>query len=100
MDIHLEKILENCKDLAYLNKYADYLRETEYRILLLVCGHTRHKFISIHSVCDYLEEYFDIYENQTHVKNITYLLDVALKKVFAAQACELLNVSRETLANA
>lgn len=100
MDMHLEKILENCKDLAYLNKYANYLRETEYRILLIVCGHTRHKFISIHSVCDYLKEYFDVYENKTHVKNITYLLNVALKKVFAAQTYELLNVSRETLANA
>lgn len=97
MDKNLIKLLEQCEDLTYLNTFAPYLRETEYRILLLICGHTRHGKVSIFEITKKLEEYWQIYGNKNHVKNIPYLIRQALNNI---QRAKLFLVSRETLVNA
>ena len=97
MDKNLIDLIEQCEDLSYLNKFAPYLRETEYRILLLICGHTRHGKVSIFEITKKLEEYWQIYGNKNHVKNIPYLIKQALNNI---QRAKLFMVSRETFANA
>ena len=97
MDKNLIELLKQCEDLAYLNRFAPYLRETEYRILLLLCGHTRHGKVSIFEITKKLEEYWQIYGNENHVKNIPYLIRQALNNI---QRAKLFLVSRETFANA
>lgn len=97
MDKNLIDLIEQCEDLSYLNKFAPYLRETEYRILLLICGHTRHGKVSIFEITKKLEEYWQIYGNKNHVKNIPYLIKQALNNI---QRAKLFMVSRETFASA
>lgn len=97
MNKDLDDLLKECEDLSYLNKFAPYLRETEYRVLLLICGHTRHGKVPIYEVTKKLEEYWRIYGNENHVKNISYLIVQALNNI---QRAKLFLVSRETLANA
>jgi hypothetical protein len=93
MNENLDKLLTACEDLGYLNKFAPYLRETEYRILLLVCGHTRHGKVSLNEVEKLLSEYWEIYDSKNHVKNIKFLITQALKNI---QRGNLYVVSRET----
>lgn len=82
-DCLLEDILHECENLEFLNRFANKLRETEYRILLIVCGHTKHGKVPIHMVKPILDEYWRTYKNATHLKNIAYVLNVALKKINA-----------------
>ena len=97
MDKNLIDLIEQCEDLSYLNKFAPYLRETEYRILLLICGHTRHGKVPVYEVSNLLGEYWQIYGNKNHIKNITYLISQALNNI---QRAKLFLVSRETFASA
>lgn len=91
-----ENVLTQCEDLAFLNKFQRCLRETEYRILLIVCGHTRHGKQSLKDIKRLLTEYFNQYDKPTHVENFNYLIDNALKKIIFAQTFYNVNVSRET----
>jgi hypothetical protein len=97
MNKNLDELLTACEDLTYLNQFSPYLRETEYRILLLICGHTRHGKVPITEVEKLLNEYWEIYDSKNHVKNIKFLIMQALKSI---QRGNLYMVSRETLANA
>lgn len=97
MDKNLIDLIEQCEDLSYLNKFAPYLRETEYRILLLICGHTRHGKVSVYEVTNLLGEYWEIYGNRNHIRNSTYLISKALNNI---QRAKLFMVSRETFASA
>lgn len=97
MNKNIDDLLKQCEDLSYLNRYAPYLRETEYRILLLICGHTRHGKVPLEKVVNLLDEYWEIYDTKNHVKNIKYLVTQAIKNI---QRGNLYMVSRETLANA
>lgn len=81
MDKNLIKLLEQCENLTYLNTFAPYLRETEYRILLLLCGHTRHGKVPISQVKPILDEYWKATNYKCHLKNVAYILTVALRKI-------------------
>lgn len=81
MDKNLIELLEQCEDLAYLNRFAPYLRETEYRILLIVCGHTKHGKVPISQVKPILDEYWKATNYKCHLKNVAYILIVALRKI-------------------
>lgn len=81
MDKNLIELLEQCEDLTYLNTFAPYLRETEYRILLLLCGHTRHGKVPISQVKPILDEYWKATNYKCHLKNVAYILTVALRKI-------------------
>lgn len=94
-----EDLLSQCEDLSFLNRYQTFLRETEYRILLILCGHTRHGKQRFSDVRRTLAEYFNQYGNPTHVQNIDYLVQNALRKILSAQMFSLNNVSRETSVN-
>lgn len=94
-----ENLLTKCEDLAFLNYYQTYLRETEYRILLILGGHTRHGKQTLSEVRSSLSEYFKQYGNRTHVQNIDYIIQSALRKILSAQIFDMNNVSRETSAN-
>lgn len=97
MNKNIDELLKQCEDLTYLNTFAPYLRETEYRVLLLICGHTRHGKVSIHEITKNLEEYWQIYGNKNHIKNFSYIIKQALNNI---QRAKLYLVSRETFANA
>lgn len=77
----LEDILTQCEDLEFLNQFAGSLRESEYRILLILCGHTRHGKVPLHMVKPILDEYWKTYKFKAHLKNINYILNIALKKI-------------------
>ena len=81
MDKNLIELLEQCEDLTYLNTFAPYLRETEYRILLIVCGHTKHGKVPISQVKPILDEYWKATNYKCHLKNVAYILTVALRKI-------------------
>jgi galactokinase/mevalonate kinase-like predicted kinase len=81
MNKNLIELLEQCEDLAYLNIFAPYLRETEYRILLIVCGHTKHGKVPISQVKPILDEYWKATNYKCHLKNVAYILTVALRKI-------------------
>jgi len=76
-----EDILSKCEDLNYLNHFAEYLRETEYAILLLICGHTKYGRVPIHVVPSKLKDYWKSLGRPCHIKNVTFILNVALKKI-------------------
>lgn len=79
--VNFEKILKDCENLEYLNKFASNLREAEYRILLILCGHTKHGKVSLNMVKPILDEYWHSYNYKAHLKNIAYVLNVALRKI-------------------
>ena len=81
-----DETLKKCEDLTFLNKYHIFSRETEYRILLILCGHTRHGKKYSHDITEVLKEYFNQYGNDTHVKNIHFLIEAALKKIIYSEA--------------
>lgn len=80
-DYNFEKILSDCENLEYLNKFAGRLRESEYRILLILCGHTKHGKVPLSMVKPILDEYWQSYRYHSHLKNIAYVLNVALRKI-------------------
>lgn len=80
-DQGLEELLAQCEDLEFLNQFAGKLRESEYRILLILGGHTRHGKVPIHMVKPILDEYWNCYKYKAHLKNINYILNIALKKI-------------------
>lgn len=80
-DYDFEKILSDCENLEYLNKFAGRLRESEYRILLILCGHTKHGKVPLSMVKPILDEYWQSYCYHSHLKNIAYVLNVALRKI-------------------
>lgn len=94
-----ENLLSKCEDLAFLNYYQTHLRETEYRILLILGGHTRHGKQNLSDVRKSLSEYFKQYGNHTHIQNIDYIIQSALRKILSAQIFDMNNVSRETSVN-
>ncbi|MBU3682107.1 MAG: hypothetical protein FGM16_09235 [Flavobacterium sp.] len=77
-----DEILKACEDLEYLNKFAGCLRESEYRILLILCGHTRHGKVPLSMVKPILDEYWHSYNYRAHLKNIAHILNVALRKIY------------------
>lgn len=76
-----EDILTACENLEFLNQFAGRLRETEYRILLILCGHTRHGKVSLQQVKPILDEYWNSVEKRSHLKNIQYVLSRAINKI-------------------
>lgn len=80
-NVNYDAILTDCENLEYLNKFAGRLRESEYRILLILCGHTRHGKVPISMVKPILDEYWQSYRYHSHLKNIAYVLNVALRKI-------------------
>lgn len=80
-DYLYEDILHECEDLEFLNRFVDRLRETEYQILLIVCGHTKYGKVPIHMVKPILDKYWKTYKHIGHLKNITYVLNMALRKI-------------------
>ena len=81
INVNFEKLLDDCEDLEFLNKFSPYLRETEYRVLLLVCGHTKYGKVPIHRVGKVMKEYWDTYKYISHIKNYTFILQKALMKI-------------------
>jgi hypothetical protein len=75
------QILSHCENLEYLNQFSGFLRETEYRILLIVCGHTKHGKVPISQVKPILDEYWKAANYKCHLKNVAYILMVALRKI-------------------
>jgi cobalamin biosynthesis Co2+ chelatase CbiK len=79
--INYEDLLKQCEDLEFLNQFAPYLRETEYRVLLLLCGHTRHGKVCFTQLKQVMRDYWHSYNYISHVKNYPYIALVALKKI-------------------
>lgn len=75
------QILLQCENLEYLNQFSGFLRETEYRILLIVCGHTKYGKVPISQVKTILDEYWKTNNYRCHLKNVVYILNVALRKI-------------------
>lgn len=75
------ELLEKCQDLGFLNQFIDCLRETEYRALLVICGHTKYGKISASEIKIFMTDYWKTHDKPSHVKNYTYILHKALKKV-------------------
>lgn len=90
-NINYDDILTECEDLEYLNKFAGYLRETEYRILLIICGHTKHGKVPIACVKPILDEYWLSQGYQSHLNNIAYVLNAALRKIHNEKVFKLFN---------
>lgn len=82
-DINPEDILTACEDLQYLNRFAGRLRETEYRILLILCGHTKYGKVTLDQVRPILNEYWQSLGKQSHLKNIPFVLNKAINKIKA-----------------
>ena len=80
-DMQMDDILLACENLEYLNQFAGRLRETEYRILLIICGHTRHGKVPIHQVKPILDEYWHSVKCKVHLKNIHFVLNRAINKI-------------------
>lgn len=80
-NVNYDAILSDCENLEYLNKFAGKLREAEYRILLILCGHTKHGKVPLAMVKPILDSYWHSYKFKAHLKNIAYILHVALRKI-------------------
>ena len=75
------EVLEKCQDLGFLNQFINCLRETEYRVLLIICGHTKHGQINPSQIKIFMSEYWQTLDKPSHVKNYTYILHQAIKKI-------------------
>jgi hypothetical protein len=90
-NISLEDVLQECENLEFLNKFSGILRETEYRILLIICGHTKHGKVPIHMVKPILDSYWHTYNYKAHLKNVGYIMNIALSKIRTANLYQSFN---------
>lgn len=89
MQSNFEEVIKNCEDLEYLNKFEPYLRETEYRLLLYVAGHTKHGKVPLNELADRLTEYWFNYGLPSHVKNTLFILNRAVQKINYQQVSDM-----------
>jgi len=89
---NLDEILNNCENLEYLNRFAGILRESEYRILLILGGHTKYGKVAIKDVKPILDEYWKLYKFKAHLKNINYILNIALIKIRNANILQSMDI--------
>lgn len=82
-DLQIDEILTACENLEFLNQFAGRLRETEYRILLILCGHTRYGKVNLQQVKPILDEYWESVQKKGHLKNIQFVLNRAINKIKA-----------------
>lgn len=75
------EILEKCQDLGFLNQFINCLRETEYRVMLLICGHTKHGKTHPIQIKNIMKEYWNSFECPSHIKNYSYIINQAIKKI-------------------
>lgn len=80
-ELEPEEILTACENLEYLNRFAGRLREAEYRILLILCGHTKYGKVSLAQVRPILNEYWESLGKEAHLKNIPFVLGRAINKI-------------------
>lgn len=90
-DVSLDEVLQECENLEFLNKFSGILRETEYRILLIICGHTKHGKVPMHMVKPILDSYWHIYSYKAHLKNISHVMNIALRKIRTASLYQSFN---------
>lgn len=79
--IDYEDLLKQCENLEFLNQFAPYLRETEYRVLLLLCGHTKYGKVTFPQLKKIMRDYWHSYNYRSHIKNYSYIALTALKKI-------------------
>lgn len=88
-----ESILKACEDLEYLNNFAGCLRESEYRILLILCGHTKHGKVPLCMAKPILDEYWHTHNHESHLKNIAHILNVAISKIHSEKVFRAFNAN-------
>lgn len=75
------EVLEKCQDLGFLNQFTSCLREAEYRVMLLICGHTKYGKTHPIQIKNIMKEYWNSLECPSHIKDYSYIIHQAIKKI-------------------